>query len=374
MAQKDYYEILGVSEGASDAEIKKAYRRLAKKYHPDSNPNNKMAEEKFKEVSEAHEVLSNPEKRKQYDQLRHMKRSGFTGFGGAQGTRGFEDLFGRRGARGRTFTYEDLGGFGDLGDLFSNIFDMGEASRRQRWGPQKGADLYAEVEIPFDLAVSGGKTAVELRKEEVCPVCQGTGAKPGTSMSTCPQCGGSGMVSFSQGGFAVSRPCPRCLGRGKIITAPCPRCGGRGQISTLRKLVITIPAGISDGTQLRLRGQGQPGTSGGPAGDLMVKVNVGQHRFFERRGDDVYCTVPINIAQAALGTRVRVRTLDGKVELKIPPGTQSGTKFRLKGKGVKTDGSKGDQYVEVAVEVPKRLSQKQKELLEQFARESGLKH
>jgi molecular chaperone DnaJ len=374
MAQKDYYEILGVSEGASDAEIKKAYRRLAKKYHPDSNPNNKMAEEKFKEVSEAHEVLSNPEKRKQYDQLRHMGRSGFTGFGGAEGARGFEDLFGRRGARGRTFTYEDLGGFGNLGDLFSNIFDMGEASRRQRWGPQKGADLYAEVEIPFDLAISGGKTAVELRKEEVCPVCQGTGAKPGTSMSTCPQCGGSGMVSFSQGGFAVSRPCPRCLGRGKIITAPCPRCGGRGQISALRKLIITIPAGISDGTQLRLRGQGQPGTAGGPAGDLMVKVNVGQHRFFERRGNDVYCKVPINIAQAALGTKVRVRTLDGRVELKIPPGTQSGTKFRLKGKGVKANGSKGDQYVEVAVEVPKRLSQKQKELLEQFARESGLKH
>jgi molecular chaperone DnaJ len=374
MAQKDYYDVLGVSETASDQEIKKAYRRLAKKYHPDSNPNNKMAEEKFKEVSEAHEVLSNPEKRKQYDQLRKMERSGFTGFGTGEGARGFDDLFAGRGGNGRTFTFEDLGGFGNIGDLFSNIFDMGQASRRQRWGPQKGADLYAEVEIPFDLAVSGGKTAVELKKEEVCPVCKGTGAKPGTSMSTCPQCGGSGMVSFSQGGFAVSRPCPRCLGRGKIITAPCPQCGGRGQNAARKKLLINIPAGISDGTQLRLRGQGQPGISGGPPGDLMVKVNVGQHQFFERKGNDVYCRVPINMAQAALGTRIRVRTIDGKVELKIPPGTQSGTKFRLKGKGVKANGRRGDQYVEVAVDVPKNLSRRQRELLEEFAKESGLSH
>lgn len=374
MAQKDYYDILGLSETASDQEIKKAYRRLAKKYHPDSNPNNKMAEEKFKEVSEAHEILSNPEKRKQYDQLRKMERSGFTGFGRGEGGRGFEDLFARRGGKGRSFTFEDMGGFGNIGDLFSNIFDMGQANRRQRWGPQKGADLYAEVEIPFDLAVSGGKTAVELKKEEVCPVCKGTGAKPGTSQSTCPECGGSGMVSFGQGGFAVSRPCPRCLGRGKIITVPCPQCGGRGQTSARKKLLINIPAGISDGTQLRLRGQGQPGIAGGPPGDLMVKIEVGRHRFFDRRGQDVYCKVPINIAQASLGTKIRVRTIDGKVELKIPPGTQSGTKFRLRGKGIKANGSRGDQYVEVVVDVPKNLSRRQRELLEEFAKESGLSH
>lgn len=182
------------------------------------------------------------------------------------------------------------------------------------------------------------------------------------------------MVSFGQGGFAVSRPCPRCLGRGKIITAPCPRCGGRGQTSTRKKLVINIPAGISDGAQLRLRGQGQPGIAGGPPGDLMVKIDVGRHRFFERRGRDVYCKVPINIAQAALGSRIRVRTIDGKVDLKIPPGTQSGAKFRLRGRGVKADGATGDQYVEVLVEIPKRMSQKQKELMEQFAKEGGLKH
>ncbi|NIN01102.1 MAG: molecular chaperone DnaJ [candidate division Zixibacteria bacterium] len=371
MAQKDYYEILGVSEKASDEEIKKAYRRLAKKYHPDANPNNKMAEGKFKEISEAHEILSNPQKRKQYDQLRQMGQGRFTGF---EGFRGFEDVFSRRGGQGRTFTFQDLGGFGDLGDLFSNIFDMGETTRRQRWGPQKGTDLYAEVEIPFDLAISGGKTPIQLKKEEACPVCGGTGAKPGTALSTCPECGGSGMVSFSQGGFAVSRPCPRCLGRGKTITAPCPQCGGRGQTFAERKILINIPAGISHGVQLRLRGQGQPGIAGGPPGDLIVRVNVGRHRFFERRGTDVHCKVPINVAQATLGSKIRVRTLDGKVDIKIPPGTQSGTKFRLRGKGVEVNGSRGDQYVEVLVEIPKTMNERQKKLMEEFAKESGLKH
>lgn len=374
MAQKDYYEILGVSENAGEQDIKKAYRRLAKKYHPDSNPNNKMAEERFKEISEAHEVLSNPQKKKQYDQLRRMGQSGFTGFEGPEGARGFEDIFRGRGGKGRTFSFEDLGGLGDLGDLFSNVFDMGETTRRRRWGPQKGADLYAEVEIPFDLAISGGKTPLELKKKDVCSVCGGTGAQPGTSVSTCPECGGSGMVSFSQGGFAVSRPCPRCLGRGKTISQPCSECGGRGQTFARRKILINIPAGISSGAQLRLRGQGQPGIAGGPQGDLIVKINVGPHRFFDRKGKDVYCKVPINIAQAMLGTRIRVRTIDGKVNLKIPPGTQSGTKFRLSGRGVNANGSKGDQYVEVVVEIPKRLSQEQKRLMEEFAKEGGLKH
>jgi molecular chaperone DnaJ len=371
MAQKDYYKILGISENATGDEIKKAYRRLAKKYHPDSNPNNKMAEEKFKEVSEAHETLSNPEKRKQYDQLRKFGQGGFSGFGSGEGARGFEDIFSGTGGKGRTFSFQDLGGFGDL---FSNIFDMGETTRRQRWSPQKGGDLYAEVEIPFDLAISGGKTPIEFGKEETCSFCGGNGAKPGTSISACPDCNGTGMVSFSQGGFAVSRPCPRCLGRGKIITAPCPRCKGSGQTYAQKKLLINIPAGINDGTQLRLRGQGQAGIAGGPAGDLVVKVNIGQHRFFVRKGRDVYCQVPINIAQAMLGSKIRVKTINGRVELKIPAGTQSGTKFRLKSKGVKANGATGDQYVEVVVEIPKGMSQKQKQLLEQFAKEGGLKY
>jgi molecular chaperone DnaJ len=371
MAQKDYYQILGVSEKASDDEIKKAYRRLAKKYHPDRNPNNKMAEEKFKEVSGAHDVLANPQKRKQYDQLRRMGSAGFTG---SQGFQGFQDVFSGRRGKKTGFSFEDLGGFGDLGDLFSSIFDMGETSRRQRWGPQRGTDLYTEVEVPFDLAVSGGKVPIELRKEEACPACAGTGAKPGTTPTTCPECKGSGMVSFSQGGFAVSRPCPRCLGRGTIISAPCPRCGGRGQSSARRRLSVNIPSGIGDGAQLRLKGQGHPGSAGGPAGDLILRVRVEPHRFFERRGKDVYCRVPINIAQATLGTKIRVRTLDGKVDLKIPPGTQSGTKFRLKGKGMEVNGSRGNQYVEVSIEIPKKMSEKEKKILEEFAKESGMKH
>jgi molecular chaperone DnaJ len=368
MAQKDYYEILGVSENATPVEIKKAYRKLAKKYHPDTNPGNKAAEEKFKEVSEAHDVLANPEKKKQYDQLRQMGKRGFTGTGG------FEDIFRGRAGRGRTFTYEDLGGLGDLGDLFSSFFDLGERTRRQRWGPQKGADMYAEIEIPFDQAISGGKTLVNVKKEETCPVCGGSGAKPGTKLSTCPDCGGTGMLSFSQGAFAVQKPCPRCYGRGKIVRTPCSECGGSGQTFARKRISINIPPGINDGARLRLRGQGEPGTAGGPPGDLIVKINIGEHKFFERRGSDICCRVPINVAQAILGSKIRVKTIDGKVDLKIPPGTQSGTKFRLKGKGVKVNGARGDQYVEVIVEVPKNITAEQKKLMEEFAKETGLKY
>lgn len=368
MAQKNYYDILGVSENAKPEEIKKVYRKLAKKYHPDTNPGNKAAEEKFKEISEAHDVLSDPEKKRQYDQLRQMGTRGFTG------SEGFEDVFRRRGGQKRTFTSEDLGGFGNLGDLFSSFFDLGERERQQRWGPQKGSDLYTEVEIPFDQAIGGGKSLIEIKKEETCPVCRGSGAKPGTKLSTCPECGGTGMLSFSQGAFALSRPCPRCYGRGKIIATPCPECGGKGQTFARIKISVLIPPGIDDGTKLRLGSQGQPGTAGGPPGDLIVKINIGEHKFFERKGSDIYCQVPINVVQAILGSKIRVRTVDGKVDLKIPPGTQSGTKFRLRGKGVKVNHSRGDQYVEVLVEVPKNINHKQKKLIEEFAKETGLKY
>ena len=367
MAQKDYYQILGVAEKASVDEIKKAYRRLAKKYHPDANPGNKAAEEKFKEVSEAHEVLGNPQKRKEYDQLRKF------GAGGPHGFEGF-DFEGFRRGTGRKFSFEDLGGLGGFSDLFSSFFDHGQRLRRRSWSAQKGQDLYAEIEIPFDLAISGGKHTFEIRKEDACPVCHGSGAQPGSKVTTCPQCGGAGTVSFSQGAFAIKRPCPRCFGKGKIVNQPCSTCGGSGEVLGSKRIAVKIPQGVEDGTNLRLRGQGQPGISGGPSGDLIIRINVSAHRFFERKGADVFCKVPINIAQAILGSKIRVRTIDGKVELRIPTGTQSGTKFRLKGKGVEMNGIKGDQYVEVYVEIPRKMTQKQKKMMEDLAKDIGLKH
>ncbi|MGB2696302.1 MAG: molecular chaperone DnaJ [Candidatus Zixiibacteriota bacterium] len=367
MAQKDYYKILGVAESVSADEIKKTYRRLAKKYHPDANPGNKAAEEKFKEISEANEVLSNPQKRKEYDQLRKF---------GAGGPRGFEgfDFEGFRRGTGRTFSFEDLGGLGGFSDLFSSFFDRGERSRQKRWSAQKGQDFYAEIEIPFDLAISGGKYTFEIRKEDTCPVCHGSGAQPSSKITTCPECGGSGMVSFSQGAFAIQRPCPRCFGKGKIVTQPCSTCGGSGEVITPKKIAIKIPQGVEHGSNLRLKGQGQPGIAGGPPGDLIIKINISTHRFFERKGADVFCKVPINIAQAMLGSKIRVRTIDGKVDLKIPSGTQSGNKFRLKGRGVEMNGIKGDQYVEVYVEIPKRMTSKQKKMMEDLAKDIGLKY
>ena len=367
MAQKDYYEVLGVAKDASPEAIKKAYRRLAKKYHPDANAGDKGAENKFKEISQAHEVLSDSQKRKQYDQMREMGARGSGGFN-------FEDAFRGRGGKARTFSSEDLGGFGDFGDIFSSIFDLGGRTRQERWGPQKGEDLYAEIEIPFDQSISGGRTVVNLKKEESCQSCRGSGAKPGSKIQTCPECRGSGMVSFSQGGFAIQRPCPRCYGRGTMISELCPTCGGNGQIAVDRKIAINIPAGIEDGTKLKLKGQGNPGISGGLAGDLIVTIKIGGHRFFTRKGNDIYCQIPINIAQAVLGSKVRVKTIDEKVDLTIPAGTQSGTKFRLKGKGVRNGGKAGDQYVEVKVDVPKNLSAEDKRLMEQFAKKTGMKY
>jgi molecular chaperone DnaJ len=369
MPQKDYYQTLGVSENAKSEEIKKAYRRLAKKYHPDANPNDKAAEEKFKEISEAHDVLSNSQKRQQYDQMRKFGASGFPGSDSSQ----WSEIFRERKKGKRTF-FEDLGGLGGLGDIFSSIFDLGGRTRKERWGPQKGEDLYVETEIPFDQAISGGRTVSEIRKEESCRVCGGSGAKPGSKVKTCPECGGTGMVSFSQGAFAVSRPCPRCLGKGEIIGSFCSNCGGSGQVYTRKRLAIKIPPGVEDGTRLKLRGQGQPGVAGGPPGDLIVKIKIGEHPFFIRKGADIFCKIPINIAQAVLGSKIRIRTLDGKVDLKIPPGTQTATKFRLKGKGVNVNGTRGDQYVEVWVEIPKTMSKRQMELLQEFAEEGGIKY
>ncbi len=373
--QKDFYEILGVGESAGSDEIKKAYRRLAKKYHPDANPGNKPAEDKFKDVSEAYDVLSDPQKRAQYDQMRKLGGGAFSG-GGFQG-QDFRDLFGGAGrgggGGGGGFSYEDLGGFGGLGDLFSRLFGGGVTT--DSFGPQRGEDISLELEVPFEQSVSGGKTTIAIPKDDSCAVCRGAGAKPGSKRTTCPECRGRGSVSFSQGGFAVSRPCPRCLGRGFLTGDPCNACAGRGRVRKSKKYVVTIPAGVSTGEKIRLRGQGEPGVSGGPPGDIVIQFRVGPHSFFERKGANIYCTVPLNIAQAVLGTKVRVKTIDGhRVELKVPPGVQNGATFRLKGMGLKTNGLQGDQFVTIEIKTPKDVTEKQRKLMEEFAKEGGLKH
>jgi molecular chaperone DnaJ len=378
MAYKDYYKILGVTEGANAEEIKKTYRKLAKQYHPDANPGDQAAAEKFKEINEAHEVLSDPKKRKQYDDMKRFAGSGYQGFrgaGGQGGPQGFDinDLFSQFGAGGAgrpggaTFTTEDLGGFGGLGDIFSNIFDRGGRFRQQRYGPQKGQDLLAEVEVPFETATGGGSTVISVTKSENCERCGGSGAEPGSQVTKCPQCGGSGMIAQSQGGFAVSRPCPQCYGRGEVVSQPCANCSGNGQAQRTRRLSVKIPPGIEDGGKIRLRGQGEAGTAGGPPGDLIIRIKVRGDRFFKRKGLNVFCDVKINLTQAVLGTKIKVRTLNDKhAILKIPPGTQPGTTFKLKGMGVKGGGRQGDQFVTVNVAIPTDLSPEDRKLFEQL--------
>ncbi len=370
-AQKDFYEILGVGESATTEEIKKAYRKLAKKYHPDANPGNKTAENRFKEVSEAYNVLSDSKKRAQYDQMRKLGAGAYAG-GGFQGF-DLGDLFSGAKGGGRGFTFEDLGGFGGLGSLFGNLF--GSRVRPQSQGPRKGNDVLVELEIPFQLAVKGGKTTVGISKEDACKECGGSGARPGSQTMACPECGGQGSVSFSQGGFAVSRPCPKCLGRGVLTGDPCSACGGRGTVRGAKKYSIKIPAGISSGEKIRLRAQGEPGVAGGPPGDIIVQVRVGPHPFFTTKGANVYCTVQVNIAQAVLGSKIKVKTVDGRsVELKVPPGVQNGVTLRLKGMGLKKNGLKGDQFVKIDVVTPEKITDKQKKLIEDFAKEGGLEH
>jgi len=385
MARKDYYQVLGVGESATAEEIKKAYRRLAKKHHPDSNAGDPKAAERFKDINEANEVLSDPKKRKQYVDMRHFASSGYGGGGQYQGY-DLNDLLGQfargggrtgpgQGQGAQSFTFEDLGGLGSFGDIFSSIFDRGGRFRQQRYGPQPGEDLYAEVEVPFEVAVKGGKTMIGVSRNDACSRCRGTGAEPGSKVTKCPQCGGAGMISVSQGGFAVSRPCPRCYGRGEIVSEPCSACAGTGQVAGVKKLSVKIPKGIDDGAKIRLRGQGQPGTSGGPPGDLVIKVNVLGDRFFRRVGANVYCDVKVNLAQALLGSKIRVRTLaDKKALLKIPPGTQPGTTFRLKGLGADIGGKVGDQLVTVNVEIPAKLDPESQQLVGRLADKLNLKH
>lgn len=365
-AVKDYYQILGVGENASQAEIKKAYRRLAKQYHPDANRDDPQAAERFKEVSEAHGVLGDPEKRKQYDTMR--KYGAFGGGRWAQGAR-------RSGGPAGGVKFEDVdfggfGGFSGLGDLFSSIFGRGG---RRAAGMEP---IEAAVEIPFRTAALGGKVPVTVSVTEACPTCGGSGAAPGAKVTTCQECGGKGTVSFGAGGFAVTRPCPACRGRGKVPSEACPRCAGQGEVLVNKRLLVTVPPGTETGQRVRLKGQGQRHPNGGPPGDLVVTFQVRPDRFF-RRGDglDVACTVPINLAQAVLGTKLKVRTLDGRrVVLKVPAGTQPGQRFRIRGQGIETNGRRGDLLVEIEVRIPKQLSKDEAALIERLAEMKGLKY
>ncbi|MCX7918103.1 MAG: molecular chaperone DnaJ [bacterium] len=371
MAAKDYYAILGVDKNATEAQIKSAFRRLAKKYHPDANPNNKSAEEKFKEINEAYEVLSDKQKRAQYDQLREAQSRGFSGFGFGYGPEyaGYTAGAGQSGAN-FSFSFDDFGRFGGLGDIFSQIFDRGEFSRYQQYAPQKGQDIETELEIPFLQAISGGTTVIQIPRSDTCSTCSGTGLQPSSRTQNCPHCHGRGTVQFAHGGFAVSRPCPYCNGRGKIGGNVCYDCQGRGESTRTRKLRITIPPGVDNGTRIRIRGEGGPGISGGPRGDLYVTFRVQGHDTFERKGNDIYTTVKISLAQALLGGEIEVPTVDGRVKMKIPAGTQPGTLMRLKGKGVSgLKGSKrGDQFVKINVEIPRHLTPKQRKLIEEFSK------
>jgi molecular chaperone DnaJ len=365
---KDYYKVLSVAENASADEIKKAYRKLAKQYHPDANPNNTSAAERFKEISEAYSVLSDEEKRKQYDQMR--KFGGFGAFGQRPG--------GARPSAGTgassDFSFEDLNG-GGLGDLFSSIFDLGKRGRTRTQGPQRGQPIEYAVEVAFELAARGGKLQISVPMTDNCPTCHGSGAAPGTTPVSCPECKGAGTVTFGQGGFAVTRPCPVCFGKGTIAPTPCPTCNGQGQVREQRQIQVTVPAGVDTGSKLRLAGQGEAGAAGGPRGDLILTFRVQPHRFFTRDGLDIHVTVPINVAQATLGSKIRVRTVDGKhVVLKVPAGTQSGTRFRIKGQGVEKGGLRGDQYVQVKITVPEHLSSEEEELMREFAKAAELKY
>ncbi len=360
-AAKDYYRVLGVSDSASEAEIKKAYRRLAKKYHPDANPDDASAAERFKEVGEAYGVLSDPAQRKKYDTMR--KYGAFAPGGG-----GFARRSGGGSVRMEDVDFGGFPGFGGLGDLFSSIFGKGKRAA--------GVEpIEVSAEIPFRTAALGGKVPVTVAVTEACPGCGGTGAAAGAKVDVCQECKGRGTVTFGQGGFAVTRPCPACRGRGKIPSQACARCTGSGEVDVNKRLLVTVAPGTDSGQKVRLKGQGQRSPDGGPPGDLIVTFQVAPDRFFRREGLAVHCTVPINLAQAALGTKIKVRTIDGRrVVLTVPPGTQPGRRFRIRGQGIAKGSTRGDQIVEVAVTIPDDLTPEQVQALQQFADSAGLKY
>lgn len=363
MAEKrDYYEVLGVDRNADEETIKRAYRKLAKKYHPDVNPGDKDAAEKFAEASEAYSVLSDPDKRRQYDQFGHAAFEN----GGAGGAGGFGG-----------FDFNDIFGSGGFGDIFGDIFGGGGRSSANN-GPRRGASLRAIVHISFEEAVFGCKKEIELTLKDTCKTCGGSGARPGTSPETCPHCHGTGQIRQTQqsmfGMIQNIQTCPHCGGTGKIIRDKCPDCHGSGFTSSRKKIQVDIPAGIDDGQSIRIRDKGEPGVNGGPRGDLLVQVAVAPHPIFQRDGVDIYSSAPVSFAQAALGGDIRLNTVDGDVVYTVKPGTQTGTRIRLRGKGVPSIHNKnvrGDQYVTLIVQTPTNLSKEAKELLREFDAESG---
>ena len=350
MAKRDYYEVLGVDRKASAEELKKAYRKLAMKYHPDRNPGDSSAEQRFKEAAEAYAALKDEQSRAAYDRFGHAAFEGGMGGGGGAG-----------GARGGF----DFGGFADIFDEMFGEF----AGAARRSGPAHGADLRYNLEIDLEEAFSGKQTTIRVPTSVTCDVCDGTGAEPGTSPKTCPTCGGRGRIRAQQGFFTIERTCPTCQGRGQIIEDPCRACGGIGTVQKEKTLQVNIPAGVEEGTRIRLAGEGEAGGRGGPAGDLYIFLSVAPHRFFQRDGANLYCRVPIPVTTAALGGSIEVPAIDGsRAKVSVPEGTQSGTQFRLRGKGMPVLRSKatGDLYIQVSVEVPRNLTKKQKELLKQF--------
>lgn len=357
MANKDYYEILGLQKGASDDEIKRAFRKLAIKYHPDKNQGNKEAENKFKEINEAYQVLSDPEKKARYDQFGTADGAGFGGSGSGFGG----------------FDFSDMGGFGDI---FDSFFGGGGGSQRRN-GPKRGADLEYSINLTFEEAVFGVKKEISITRSEACETCHGDGAEPGTSSKTCPHCNGSGQVRVQRqtplGSFVSTTTCDHCNGTGKVIETPCHTCKGKGKVRKNRKITVNIPAGVDTGNVMPLRGQGEHGEKGGSPGDLYIKIRVMPSKEFKRKGNDIYVDAHISMASAALGIEIKVPTVDGDVSYTVPAGTQSGTLFRLRGKGVPRVNSsgRGDQYVKVIVDIPKTLNEKQKEALRMFMEASG---
>jgi len=355
--EKDYYQILGIPRDASPDDVRKAYRRLAKKYHPDASPDDREAEERFKEIREAYEVLQNPEKRAVYDRFGMAGVKGGFSATGAGGGFGDFDIF------GESF----------FGDIFESFFGGGPRTRARARRAQRGADIAYRMQVTLLEAARGVERTIEVPRSETCPRCQGTGAAAGTEPKVCPKCRGRGQVLLTQGFLSVSQPCDQCRGRGQIIDSPCPECKGQGRVRSTRDIKVSVPPGAESGLRLRLNGEGDLGRYGGPPGDLYVEIEVEEHPIFNRDGDDLLCELPISFPQAALGDSVEVPTLEGKIRLKIPPGTQSGKVFRLRGKGIVSlrGYGRGDLLIRVAVEVPTSLTKRQKELIQELAELSG---